>query len=97
MKRVLERFIGMMVPFFRNTDGEIHHPARYAVNPAIYAIGWLENAEPEWAKLFTRLVRRNAVNLLARDCAATVMHTEGDWPKAQRGLSAFLQRCKEAP
>jgi len=62
-KSILDRLICLVLPHFTRIDGEVHHRPRYERYPHMLALGTLEQASPEQAALFARLVERNAVNL----------------------------------
>jgi multimeric flavodoxin WrbA len=65
LKKVLDRSIGIMSPFFTRRDGEVHHQARYTSYPALLAVGVTEDRDPEEGRIFARLVQRNALNFHA--------------------------------
>jgi len=63
VKRVLDRSIGFILPFFNNIDGEMHHKQRYTKRPTfrwmLYSSAMTE-AEKETAQ---KLAKANAINL----------------------------------
>ncbi len=63
LKKVLDRSIGLILPFFRKINGEIHHKPRYATFPNLICIGTMEKQNSNKANIFKTLVERNAVNL----------------------------------
>lgn len=65
IKKVLDRSIGIVSPFFTRLQGEVHHKARYSSYPALLAIGVTGDRDTDEAQIFARLVGRNAVNLHA--------------------------------
>jgi hypothetical protein len=95
MKKVLERMIGLMTPFFRFDGGETHHPPRYDHNPAFFGLGWLTAPEPAWAEIFRRLVARNAANLMSPRHAAATLRDETGRAKVCATLRAFLKALRE--
>ena len=62
LKKLIDRFLPMALPFFEKRAGELHHPRRYATFPHIVGIGIHPNPTPEITKCFQNLVGRNAVN-----------------------------------
>lgn len=62
-KRVLDRQICLLLPFFTMVDGEIHHELRYGGYPAFLALGTLPQPSPAEEALFAHLVERNALNM----------------------------------
>jgi multimeric flavodoxin WrbA len=64
LKRALDRFpCPILLPFFKNINGEIHHAKRYNKYPALIAVGILPNPEKESENTFKTLVARNGINL----------------------------------
>ena len=62
LKCAIDRLIPLALPFFRQYQGETHHPLRYKTYPSVIAIGVLEKQDNHSAKIFHRLVHRNALN-----------------------------------
>ena len=79
LKKVLDRSIGIVSPFFIRLHGEVHHKPRYARYPALLAIGVTEDRDPEEAQIFARLVERNAINYHAPAHVAAIV-TRDDSP-----------------
>jgi len=73
LKKVLDRMIGLILPFFGRYGGEIHHRPRYERNPALVAIGVLDEADAEAKRVFATLVERHARNMHAPFRAAMVL------------------------
>jgi hypothetical protein len=74
LKKMLDRSIGLVSPFFRRIDGETHHRRRYARYPALLGVGLLPGPDLEDEALFRALVRRNAINLHSPAQAADVFY-----------------------
>ena len=66
VKRVLERCIGYVLPYFTIRNGEIHHKSRYSkdLKLFVYIYGNIDELDK---KAITDLVRANSVNLNASD------------------------------
>lgn len=62
IKRVIERSIGFLLPFFRKYNGEIHHSIRYEHVPELIFIGYSPSINPKEEKTFKDLVKANALN-----------------------------------
>lgn len=62
VKRVIERSIGFLLPFFRKYHGEIHHSIRYDHVPELIFIGYSSTITSEEEKTFKDLVKANALN-----------------------------------
>lgn len=61
-KRVIERSIGFLLPFFRMHHGEIHHSIRYTHIPELIFIGYSPSITQEEETQFKNLVKGNALN-----------------------------------
>ncbi|HCW54389.1 MAG TPA: flavodoxin family protein [Clostridium sp.] len=62
IKRVIERSIGFLLPFFRVYNGEIHHSIRYEHVPELIFIGYSQSITSKEEKTFKALVKANALN-----------------------------------
>lgn len=62
LKKMVDRFIPNILPFFAIVNGEIHHEPRYDKNPNILAIGYLTQEHKESEKTFKKLIKRNSIN-----------------------------------
>lgn len=65
LKKVVDRLICLVSPFFTRIEGEVHHRARYKHYPALFGIGVLSQSNPEQEEIFRELITRNSVNLHA--------------------------------
>ena len=83
LKKVLDRSICLILPFFTQIDGEIHHKPRYESYPRLVAVGALPAPDDESARIFSKLVGRNAINMHAPAHAAAVI-VEGEGADAIR-------------
>ena len=90
LKSLLDHSIPLVFPLMSTVDGETHHDLRYPRFPELLAIGLAERPDPSAARVFARLVRRNALNMHAPRFASGVL-TRGDLP----GLEAWLGRRLE--
>lgn len=62
LKKMVDRFIPNILPFFAIVNGEIHHESRYDKNPIILAIGYLPQKDEESEETFKKLIKRNSIN-----------------------------------
>jgi hypothetical protein len=90
LKKVLDRNICLISPFFEWIDGEIHHRARYDRYPSLLGVGVLPAAEAEEAATFATLVERNAVNMHAPAHAACVVTAEQDRAAVEEAVGRSL-------
>jgi len=63
LKKALDRSISIILPFFQNIEGEIHHKARYDHYPNLLVLGYLDKPKPAHEKVFKFLVNRNAIDM----------------------------------
>ena len=85
LKKALDRAIPILLPFFIVMHGEIHHPQRYPRARRLLAVGTLEASNAEAERIFTTLVKRNALNLQAvRTESAFIYERTGDAEIAAR-------------
>jgi multimeric flavodoxin WrbA len=64
LKKVLDRLIPIMLPYFiENVKGDVHHAPRYTEYPNLVVIGTLPCHDDESEQIFKNLVTRNAINL----------------------------------
>ena len=77
LKKALDRLpCPVLMPFFENINGEIHHEKRYEKYPLLVAVGVLPNSDPESETIFTTLVQRNALNLHTKGTSSMVYSTD---------------------
>jgi multimeric flavodoxin WrbA len=63
LKKVLDRQINILQPFFRVIDEEVHHQLRYSKNPDFLLLGVLDNPDAVKEQIFKELFSRNIKNL----------------------------------
>jgi multimeric flavodoxin WrbA len=63
LKKVIDRFIPTILPFFSKREGETHHQYRYENRASIIAIGFLNEPDEEQELTFKELVYRNSLNM----------------------------------
>ncbi|ENK1242136.1 NAD(P)H-dependent oxidoreductase [Clostridium sporogenes] len=68
IKNVIDRSIGILLPFFQKINGEIHHAYRYNKSPKLVVIGYGENVTPNEETTFKSLIKANSLNLNFKDC-----------------------------
>ncbi|MGD0669168.1 MAG: NAD(P)H-dependent oxidoreductase [Bryobacteraceae bacterium] len=97
LKKVVDRFIQLIVPYFEMDHGEVHHPPRYAHRPRLITVGVQRHPNPYEAHIFKTLAGRNAINLHPPSYAAeVVLSTDG--ADALRGrFEALLTRSDALP
>lgn len=63
LKKIADRFLPIVLPFFRKIHGETHHPPRYSKFPRFIGLGVSPHPRKELSHCFKTLVGRNALNL----------------------------------
>ncbi|MBN1800759.1 MAG: flavodoxin family protein [Candidatus Lokiarchaeota archaeon] len=63
LKKVLDRFIPLLLPFLTRRKGETHHKFRFEKRPSIITIGILNESNDEKESIFKELVYRNSLNM----------------------------------
>lgn len=76
VKKILDRTMCLLSPFFRRVDGETHHGRRYDRYPALLAVGELASQSPAAAEVFRTLVARNAINMHAPASSSVLVHAK---------------------
>jgi multimeric flavodoxin WrbA len=64
-KKLLDRTLSLLLPFFRRIDGETHHSPRYESRPRFGVLAVLDHADFDETATLRVLVERNAVNFAA--------------------------------
>jgi multimeric flavodoxin WrbA len=97
LKKMEDRFIQLISPFFQVDHGEVHHPPRYAHRPRLMMVGVQRHPNPHEAHIFETLAGRNAINFHPPSYAAeVVLATDG--AEALRGrFEALLTRSDALP
>lgn len=61
-KKVMDRMIPLLLPFFEVVKGEVHHKKRYKEYPRIVVLGAMAEKDSEMEEIFDALLKRNALN-----------------------------------
>ena len=62
LKKVLDRIIPLLLPFFKKVSGEVHHKERYKTYPEVVALGLMSEEDNEMEEVFNNLIKRNSLN-----------------------------------
>jgi len=89
LKKVLDRAIGIISPFFRKARGEVHHKKRYDRHPRVAAFGWSKRLAEDEDDIFENLVKRNAINMHTPKIAVGILGT-GDAEATDRRIEMTL-------
>lgn len=63
LKKILDRSIPVLLPYFKRVKGEIHHHQRYLRIPNQLTVGYMDYADPLTVQCFQKLVLRNVLNM----------------------------------
>mgnify|MGYP001765971803 CR=1 FL=1 len=91
MKKALDRCIPILLPFFRNLNGEIHHKMRYDKYPNIIAFGINKDKDENTIKSFKELIQRNSINLGAKKHIVNIIQYGEDESLLERKISEVLE------
>lgn len=72
-KKVLDRTLGTLLPFFRRIDGEVHHWPRYEHPAKLGVFAVFDRPDPEMERTVRTLAERNALNVAAPQLAVEVV------------------------
>ncbi|WLE97348.1 MAG: NAD(P)H-dependent oxidoreductase [Candidatus Electrothrix communis] len=98
LKKIIDRFLPVALPFFRKSHGETHHPPRYSTFPHIVGIGVHPAPDKKQEECFKILVGRNALNLPPSHYSAEVISsTKGSSEKLRNLFHALLSRTDKLP
>lgn len=67
IKNVIDRSIGILLPFFQVVNKEIHHTPRYNKFPKFVVIGYGNDITPYEKATFKALIKANSLNLNFKD------------------------------
>jgi multimeric flavodoxin WrbA len=74
LKKVVDRSICLVSPFFTRIAGEVHHRARYPRYPSLFGVGVLPAPHAAQEQIFHTLLGRNAINLHAPTHSSAVAY-----------------------
>jgi NADPH-dependent FMN reductase len=97
LKRLVDKWIQVLLPFFETFHGELHHPLRYGRFPRLLAVGIQPSPDPGEATLFRSLVARNALNFRTPSHAAELFTGSETAAELRGRLASLLERCDPMP
>lgn len=97
LKKVVDRWIPLVLPYFGKYHGETHHKPRYSRYPRLLAVGVQKRPDNEEAKIFKLLVGRNAINFHAPTFAAEVVLSTDDPETLRYRFKELLTRTDPIP
>jgi hypothetical protein len=97
LKKIVDRWIPLILPYFGNYYREIHHIPRYSRFPRLVAIGVQRYPNNEEARIFKAIVGRNAINFHSPSYAAEVMMSTDDSGSLRGLFKVLLSRNDPLP
>jgi NAD(P)H-dependent FMN reductase len=92
LKRMVDRVLPTLLPYFLTVGGESHHPHRYDRRQRLLAIGLQQRHDAREASVFESLAARNAINFHASSHAALVVVASETPATVRARLRASLAR-----
>ncbi len=90
LKKVLDRQISGILPFFKKVNGELHHPQRYEKIGKLVAIGISPKPNVESEKIFKTLLYRNSLNKQASHHATAIVYEKDTRPQIHEKILSLL-------
>lgn len=92
LKRIIDRQLPTMLPFYEKVSGETHHMKRYSSYPTWLFIGLIERHNESREELFHRLVARNSISLFGASSKSLVLTRDISAYEMQVTLTTGLSR-----
>ncbi len=97
LKRIIDRFLPLLLPFFKKSQGETHHPPRYSNLLHFIGIGVHPHPTEELSECFKILVGRNALNLPPSCFAAEVISSENSAKTLRDRFQSLFAKTDRPP
>jgi hypothetical protein len=97
LKKMFDRFIQLISPFFQVEHDEVHHPPRYPRRARLLMVGVQRRANSHEARIFKTLAGRNAINYHPPSYAAEVVVAGDPADSLRRRFEALLARSDVLP
>jgi multimeric flavodoxin WrbA len=97
IKKIQDRWLPLILPYFGIYHGEIHHPPRYSHYPRLVGIGIQGQPNEQEAHLFKVLIGRNAINFHAPTYSADVILSNNNPDKLRQQWQNLLVRNDPIP
>ncbi|MFX0011170.1 MAG: flavodoxin family protein [Candidatus Hermodarchaeota archaeon] len=94
LKKVIDRFLPTILPFFTKREGETHHLYRYQNRASIIAIGFLNDQDEEKEQVFRELIYRNSLNMGAPIHEAIIFSKEQNESEFFDKFNTILQKVE---
>lgn len=94
LKKVIDRFIPTLLPFFTKLAGEIHHKQRYEHRASIIVVGFLDKPDKVKESVFQKLVHRNSLNMEAPLHDVIIYTKDRDQPEFLKEFKMILKKVE---
>ena len=94
LKKILDRQISAILPFFKKVHGELHHPPRYEKTGKLAAIGVLPGPNPQSEEIFKTLLYRNSLNKQATHHSTAIIYATDDHAKVVEKIAQMLSEVE---
>lgn len=81
-KKMIDRTLGTLLPFFRRIDGEVHHSPRYAYPPSLGVVAVHDGHDAASEATVRTLALRNAINFASPAHAVVTVNRRGSAAQA---------------
>lgn len=95
LKKVLDRSISIIMPFFRKVEGEVHHKMRYEQYPYLLGVGINYSSDQNNVQLFDKLIERNSLNFEVRGFESKVISPDTKQKDIQNELTDSFRNVGE--
>lgn len=90
IRRVMDRLLPDILPFFRNVNDELHHTPRYEKYPDFIIVGYGEEIPEFEIDTFKSLADANAINFMKDRAKTYVCRFEKDLDRIINSLERYL-------
>jgi len=94
LKKVIDRSIPIILPFFRTFKGEIHHKQRYKERPCLIVIGYQDSENGNKEETFKELIYRNSLNMEPKTHKILIFTKNQDISGFQTDFKNVLEEVK---
>jgi multimeric flavodoxin WrbA len=97
LKKMVDRFLPLWLPFFQEAHGETHHPFRYQTLSRFIGIGVHPDPSKKIHECFKMVIGRNAENLYSSSYTANVVGAADSKEKLSSQFQALLTGKDDLP
>lgn len=95
IKRVLDRTVPNILPFFKIINNEVHHAPRYDHYPQLITIGYGEDIADSEEKTFRSLTQANAINFQLDEAQTYICRKNEDINQLKNDFTKYLNMMGE--